>query len=141
MLEGLVGLDPLPRRALAELPAGNLRDAGLRLRRQASAAARLAGSLERPELAEKLERQAAELKRRFNEDFWFEDASSSPSRSTATAAVDSLSSNIGHLLWSGIVDETRPTTRRHLMSRQLFSGWGVRTWPRARAATTRSAIT
>ena len=42
--------------------------------------------------------------------------------------MDALSSNIGHLLWSGIVDKTKArAVVRHLMGPQLFSGWGVRT--------------
>jgi glycogen debranching enzyme len=39
-----------------------------------------------------------------------------------------LSSNIGHLLWSGIVDTSKAkAVVRHLMGPRLFSGWGVRT--------------
>ena len=42
--------------------------------------------------------------------------------------IDSMTSNMGHLLWSGIVPEDRARIiARHLMSDQLFSGWGVRT--------------
>ncbi|MGH9483140.1 MAG: amylo-alpha-1,6-glucosidase, partial [Terriglobales bacterium] len=42
--------------------------------------------------------------------------------------VDSLCSNIGQLLWSGIVDQERARTiRDHLMSPKLNSGWGIRT--------------
>ncbi len=42
--------------------------------------------------------------------------------------VDALSSNIGHLLWSGIVDRSKAKAiMRHLMGPRLFSGWGVRT--------------
>ena len=42
--------------------------------------------------------------------------------------IDSLCSNIGHLLWSGIVDEPRAATvAEQLMSDTLNSGWGVRT--------------
>ena len=42
--------------------------------------------------------------------------------------VDSLTSNIGHLLWSGIIEKSKArSVVRHLMSAQLFSGWGVRT--------------
>lgn len=82
-----------------------------------------------PKLAERLEREAAELKRRFNQDFWL------PEREFFALAldgdgrkVDSLTSNIGHLLWSGIVDkEKAEACVRHLMGDQLFSGWGVRT--------------
>src|SRR5208283_5006207 len=42
--------------------------------------------------------------------------------------VDALSSNNGHLLWSGIVEKSRARAiARHLMGPRLFSGWGVRT--------------
>jgi glycogen debranching enzyme len=42
--------------------------------------------------------------------------------------VDSITSNIGHLLWSGIVPEDRaPRIAELLVSDALFSGWGVRT--------------
>jgi glycogen debranching enzyme len=42
--------------------------------------------------------------------------------------VDTLTSNIGHLLWSGIVDDDRAApVIRHLTGPRLFSGWGVRT--------------
>jgi glycogen debranching enzyme len=78
--------------------------------------------------AERLERDAAELKRRFNRDFW------STSRHHYVLAldgdkqqVDALTSNIGHLLWSGIVDERRAAaTVRRLLRDDMFSGWGIR---------------
>ena len=56
-------------------------------------------------------------------------ASTSRSRSTPTARqVDSLTSNNGHLLWSGIVDKSKAkAVAAHLMGPRLFSGWGVRT--------------
>ncbi len=81
------------------------------------------------ELAERLEREAAELKRRFNQDFWL------PDREFFALAldgdkrpVDSLTSNLGHLLWSGIVDDDKiPAVVRHLMGDALFTGWGIRT--------------
>ncbi len=42
--------------------------------------------------------------------------------------VDSLTSNIGHLLWSGILDEREAAaTAERLLDEQLYSGWGVRT--------------
>jgi glycogen debranching enzyme len=42
--------------------------------------------------------------------------------------VDALSSNIGHLLWSGIVDDDKAgQVVGHLLGPQLFSGWGIRT--------------
>lgn len=42
--------------------------------------------------------------------------------------VDSLTSNSGHLLWSGIVPEEKAdAVAASLMSDSLYSGWGVRT--------------
>ncbi|MFI6133293.1 glycogen debranching N-terminal domain-containing protein [Micromonospora sp. NPDC051141] len=82
-----------------------------------------------PEYALRLEREAEELKRRFNRDFWIEDGQYyALALDPHGRQVDALSSNIGHLLWSGIVDEDRaPSVARHLMGTRLFSGWGVRT--------------
>jgi glycogen debranching enzyme len=82
-----------------------------------------------PELADQLERSAADLKRRFNRDFWIEDGQYFAIALDADGRkVDSLASNIGHLLWSGIVDKSKAKpVVRHLMSDRMFSGWGVRT--------------
>jgi glycogen debranching enzyme len=79
--------------------------------------------------AERLEKEAADLKRRFNRDFWIEDGEYFALALDADGKqVDSLSSNIGHLLWSGIVDKSKAkAVARHLMGPRLFSGWGVRT--------------
>ena len=92
--------------------------------------ARLAREIWKDEkLAVQLETQAAELKRRFNQDYWI------PDRKFFAVAldghkrkVDSLCSNIGQLLWSGIVDDDKAQAiRDHLMSPKMFSGWGIRT--------------
>lgn len=82
-----------------------------------------------PEFAEQLEKSAAELKRRFNRDFWVPDGKYYALALDADGAqVDALSSNIGHLLWSGIVDAGKAKAiAAHLMSPALFCGWGVRT--------------
>jgi glycogen debranching enzyme len=82
-----------------------------------------------PELAERLEREAAELRAKFNRDYWM------PDRQFFGIAldgdkrlVDSITSNPGQLLWSGIVDEDKAElVVRRLMSDSLFSGWGIRT--------------
>ncbi len=80
-------------------------------------------------LGARLERTAMELKARFRRDFWM------PDRGCHALALDgdkrqvgSLTSNIGHLLWSGIVDpgEAAATAER-LLDDPLYSGWGVRT--------------
>ncbi|ROT32431.1 glycogen debranching N-terminal domain-containing protein [Micromonospora sp. HM5-17] len=82
-----------------------------------------------PLYADRLEREAAELKQRFNRDFWVEKGEYyALALDTEGGQVDALSSNMGHLLWSGIVDEDRaPKVAEHLVGPRLFSGWGVRT--------------
>ncbi|GAA2526556.1 amylo-alpha-1,6-glucosidase [Pilimelia columellifera] len=82
-----------------------------------------------PAFADRLEAEAAALKRRFNRDFWVADGQYFALALDADGnQVDALSSNIGHLLWSGIVDKSKAkAVARHLMSDRLFSGWGVRT--------------
>jgi len=92
--------------------------------------ARLARTVWRdPTFADELESQAESLKRRFNRDFWVEKG-----KYFALALdqdgnqVDALTSNNGHLLWSGIVDKSKAkAVARHLLGPRLFSGWGVRT--------------
>jgi glycogen debranching enzyme len=82
-----------------------------------------------PGWAAKLEADAADLKARFNQDFWL------PERGFFALAldgqkrqVDALTSNVGHLLWSGIADDDKARLCvRHLMADDLFSGWGIRT--------------
>jgi glycogen debranching enzyme len=82
-----------------------------------------------PAYAEQLEKEAADLKRRFNRDFWVEDGEYFALALDAEGKqVDSLSSNNGHLLWSGIVDKAKAkAVAKNLMGPRLFSGWGVRT--------------
>jgi glycogen debranching enzyme len=80
-------------------------------------------------LAGRLAREAADLKRRFNRDFWVDDREFfALALDGDKRRVDTLTSNLGHLLWSGIVDEDRAAAvGRHLTGPRLFSGWGVRT--------------
>ncbi|WP_448811131.1 amylo-alpha-1,6-glucosidase [Agromyces bauzanensis] len=73
--------------------------------------------------------KAANLKQRFNEQFWM------PDRGYFAIAldrdkrqVDACASNMGHCLWSGIVDDDKArSVADHLLSKQMFTGWGVRT--------------
>ncbi|TAK09960.1 MAG: amylo-alpha-1,6-glucosidase [Candidatus Manganitrophaceae bacterium] len=117
-------LAPLPR-ATCEIQ-GYVYDAKMRT-------ARLARDVwDDPAWADELENEAKALKERFNRDFWI------PERGFFALAldgqkrkVDSLTSNIGHLLWSGIAEEDKADQCvRHLMGDALFSGWGVRTMAR-----------
>jgi glycogen debranching enzyme len=92
--------------------------------------ARLAREVWRDDqLAERLTVEADDLRRRFQEDFWIADrAFFALALDGEKRQVDSLTSNIGHLLWSGIVDDDRADAlARHLMGDALYSGWGVRT--------------
>ena len=79
--------------------------------------------------ATRLEREAADLKKRFNRDFWVKDGGYyALALDPDGNQVDSLSSNIGHLLWSGIVDEAKAKqVAEHLLGPRMFTGWGVRT--------------
>ncbi len=93
------------------------------------AAAKLATLLGHSDYGVALERQAAQLKRRFNEAFWC------PDIATFALALDGdkrpcrvRSSNVGHVLFSGIADFTYARqTAETLLCAASFSGWGVRT--------------
>jgi glycogen debranching enzyme len=82
------------------------------------------------ERAARLREQAAALRESFNRDFWIEERGGfyALGLDGDKRVIDSLTSNIGHLLWSGIVpaDRARLVVDR-LVSDELFSGWGVRT--------------
>ena len=82
-----------------------------------------------PRLADRLEEEAESLKFRFNHDFWIgERGHYAIALDGQKRQVDSLTSNVGHLLWSGIVDADKSeAVMHHLMSDAMFSGWGVRT--------------
>jgi glycogen debranching enzyme len=80
-------------------------------------------------LAEHLDARASALRESFRRDFWM------PERGCHALAldgdkhqVDALTSNIGHLLWSGLLDDAEgAATAERLLEGQLYSGWGVRT--------------
>jgi len=81
-------------------------------------------------LARELRNRAEDLEARFNEDFWMEDRGYyALALDGEGRKVDSITSNAGHLLWSGIVPEERAgaVVRRLMDPSALFSGWGVRT--------------
>ncbi|ABK03321.1 Amylo-alpha-1,6-glucosidase [Arthrobacter sp. FB24] len=73
--------------------------------------------------------KASRLKQAFNDRFWL------PDRGYFAIAldkdkkpVDALASNMGHCLWAGIVDDDRAVhVAEHLMSPEMFTGWGIRT--------------
>ncbi len=93
------------------------------------AAARCARALDLLDRAAALERQAAELARRFEATFWC------PELGTYALALDGdknpchvPTSNAGQVLFSGIASPERAAAVAHdLLGPRFFSGWGIRT--------------
>ncbi|MER3423426.1 MAG: amylo-alpha-1,6-glucosidase [Nitrospiraceae bacterium] len=82
-----------------------------------------------PDRAEQLEREAQQLRTRFNRDFWLEEqgfyalAIQAGGRPCAV-----VSSNPGQALWTGIVDSDKAERIvERLIAPDMFSGWGIRT--------------
>jgi len=81
-------------------------------------------------LADRLDREAKELHRAFNEAFWVEERGGyyALALDGEKRKVDSMCSNMGHLLWSGIVPSERvDAVVDALMAESMWSGWGIRT--------------
>ncbi|HEY1228660.1 MAG TPA: glycogen debranching N-terminal domain-containing protein [Ramlibacter sp.] len=93
------------------------------------AMADLAAALGDRALADRLQKDAAELRVRFQSAFW------SAERGAYAIALDGdkrrcdvLASNMGHCLWSGIAsDEHAGEVASLLLGPSFFSGWGIRT--------------
>lgn len=89
----------------------------------------LAQALGHGELSTRLAREAQELRERFDKAFWCDDLN------TYALALDGekrpcrvRTSNAGHCLFTGIaLPERAPRIAEQLLSREMFSGWGVRT--------------
>ena len=73
--------------------------------------------------------RAAQLKTAFNRDFWVEDRGwFAMGLDHDKRPIDALASNMGHCLWTGIVDQDKAgLVARRLLSPEMFSGWGIRT--------------
>ncbi|HEY4868118.1 MAG TPA: glycogen debranching N-terminal domain-containing protein [Candidatus Dormibacteraeota bacterium] len=83
-----------------------------------------------PKLADRLTSRSRTLFDRFNEVFWTSARGGfyHLALDRGKRGVDSKTSNMGHLLWSGIVPmERAPLVVSQLMSKGMFSGWGIRT--------------
>ena len=106
-------------------------------------AAQLASVLGDSALAAELESQSASLKSRFHEAFWCYDLG------TYAIALDGekrpcrvRTSNAGHCLYTGIANpENARVVAQSILSRDFFTGWGIRTVARASPATTPFPIT
>jgi glycogen debranching enzyme len=111
-----------PPIALAEVQ-GYVHDAKRRM-------ARLARRRGEIDLADRLEREAGELRSRFDAAFWVADRGFyAMALDGAKRPMDALSSNVGQALWGGIVDPSRASAVVSALSGPaLDSGWGVRTF-------------
>jgi len=93
------------------------------------ARARIARSRGDVETARLFEERARRLQQAFNERFWLADRGYlAIGLDAEKRPIDALTSNIGHCLWTGIV--AQPLAARvaeHLVSEEMFTGWGVRT--------------
>ena len=80
--------------------------------------------------------RAAGLKRAFNEQFWLPDRGwYALGLDRDKHPIDALASNMGHCLWTGIIDEDKAeAVAERLLSPEMFTGWGVRTLAAGMAA-------
>lgn len=99
----------------------------------AHAALRAAGRLyelcDEPDAAASVRKRADELQRRFHETYWLEGPGFYAMALDGTKRPLAVkSSNVGHLLWTGIVPESHArTVRDMLFADDVWSGWGFRT--------------
>jgi glycogen debranching enzyme len=73
--------------------------------------------------------RARKLRRAFNRAFWLPDRGYfALGLDAEKRPIDALGSNMGHCLWTGIVERDKAApVAEHLVSRQMFSGFGIRT--------------
>lgn len=95
--------------------------------------ARVFDALGEPARSAALRQEAATLRERFNRDFWMPDRGYFAfGLDGEKRQIDALTSNPGHLLWSGIADDEKARmVAERLLTPELFSGWGVRTFATA----------
>ncbi|MGH9243425.1 MAG: amylo-alpha-1,6-glucosidase [Acidimicrobiales bacterium] len=73
--------------------------------------------------------KARALREAFNRDFWIEERGwVAMALDGDNRPLDALASNMGHCLWTGILDQDKAErVAERLVSPALFSGWGIRT--------------
>ena len=146
VLEGLLGRHPVRRRhhpaACRSRPP---RSRGTSTTRSAASPSSPVGSCATSPLAERAGARGGELYDRFNEDFWSDERGGYyvVGLDGDKRQIDSLTSNMGHLLWSGIVPaRARAASSPATDVRRAVLGLGRPHAVRPRtAATTRSATT
>ena len=93
---------------------------------------RLAGLRGEARIAERQERAAALLQKRFEDAFWMADAGTyALALDGLKRPVDAVASNAGHALWTGTAPPDRAASvARVLLAPAMWSGWGIRTLAR-----------
>ncbi|MFQ6328499.1 glycogen debranching N-terminal domain-containing protein [Nocardia sp. CWNU-33] len=79
--------------------------------------------------ADRLRAKAGRLKAAFNKAFWLpEHGWYAIGLDRDKRPIDALTSNIGHCLWTGIVDDDKAgLVADRLLAPEMFTGWGIRT--------------
>lgn len=81
-------------------------------------------------LAIRLRSQAAQIKEKIMACFWLSTRGGyfAVALDKNKCPVDSMTSNMGHLLWSGVVEPDQARIiADHLLDKSLYTGWGIRT--------------
>lgn len=91
--------------------------------------AEIARMKKRIDLADRWIEEAQDLKQRFNRDFWMDDLDFCALALDGKGnLVDSITSNPGHCLNLGILDQDKAlSVAERLQAPDMFNGWGIRT--------------
>jgi glycogen debranching enzyme len=117
-----------PDGRMAELPAALVEVQGY-IYQAKLGLSRIFSRLGETQLAEKLLKEAGEIRRRFEHKFWMDSEQFyAQALDQAKTVIPSITSNPGHCLWAGICDPERAElVRDRLLAPDMFSGWGIRT--------------
>ena len=94
------------------------------------ARARIApGATVTQETASLCDARAMKLRAAFNSQYFLEDRGYlAVGLDAEKRPIDSLTSNVGHCLWTGILDDDKAEqVAKRLLSSEMFTGWGIRT--------------
>lgn len=80
--------------------------------------------------------KAHDLRERFNRDFWLDDIGTyALGLDRDKQPIDAVASNVGHCLWTGIIDADRAgSVADRLLADDMFTGYGIRTLASSMAA-------
>ncbi|HMK47640.1 MAG TPA: glycogen debranching N-terminal domain-containing protein [Methanocella sp.] len=81
------------------------------------------------ELTAFMKDRATDIKRKFNDQFWMPEKNFyAEALDRDKRLVDSITSNPGHCLWSGLIDKGKAgSMAKRFLDEDMFSGWGLRT--------------